>query len=186
MEELAGAIADPDAFFALPDRLPEVERSRVVETAGFTEYWLRFPSPGLERDTVYAHVYEPRRKPAGGMPTLIFGHGLAIETEMMKGDVRGYAALTDYGLRVILPDGPGHNRRLADGLYGGESFINAPPRSALRHLAQAAKEFGILAAGRMATARGMSPSAASASARSPPRWRRPAPGAGRRRPDPMR
>jgi pimeloyl-ACP methyl ester carboxylesterase len=80
------------------------------------------------------------------LPTLIFGHGLAIETEMMKGDLRGYGSLAERGMRVILPDAPGHNRRVADGLYGGESFIIAPPSSGLRHLAQAAKEFGIIAA----------------------------------------
>jgi pimeloyl-ACP methyl ester carboxylesterase len=146
MDEFAASMADPDAYFSLPDRLPEVERSREVENGDVIEYWLRFQTPGVDHDTVYAHVYEPKKKPAGGLPTLIFGHGLAIETEMMKGDLRGYASLTERGLRVILPDAPGHNRRVADGLYGGESFIIAPPSSGLRHLAQAAKEFGIIAA----------------------------------------
>jgi pimeloyl-ACP methyl ester carboxylesterase len=151
MDEFAGAIADPDAYFSLPDRLPEVERSREVENGNVVEYWLRFKTPGVDHDTVYAHVYEPKQRPApgknrGDLQTLIFGHGLAIETEMMKGDLRGYGALAERGLRIILPDAPGHNRRVADGLYGGESFIIAPPRSALRHLAQAAKEFGIIAA----------------------------------------
>jgi pimeloyl-ACP methyl ester carboxylesterase len=146
MDEFAGSIADPDPFFSLPDRLPEVERSREVENGNVVEYWLRFPTPGVDHDMVYAHVYEPKRKAAGGLQTLIFGHGLAIETEMMKGDLRGYASLAERGMRVILPDAPGHNRRVADGLYGGESFIVAPPSSGLRHLAQAAKEFGIIAA----------------------------------------
>jgi len=146
MDEFAGSMADPDAYFSLPDRLPEVERSREIENGDVIEYWLRFQTPGVDHDTVYAHVYEPKKRPAGGLPTLIFGHGLAIETEMMKGDLRGYASLTERGLRVILPDAPGHNRRVADGLYGGESFIIAPPSSGLRHLAQAAKEFGIIAA----------------------------------------
>jgi pimeloyl-ACP methyl ester carboxylesterase len=146
MDEFAGSIADPDPFFSLPDRLPEVERSREVENGNVVEYWLRFPTPGVDHDMVYAHVYEPKRKSAGGLQTLIFGHGLAIETEMMKGDLRGYASLAERGMRVILPDAPGHNRRVADGLYGGESFIVAPPSSGLRHLAQAAKEFGIIAA----------------------------------------
>jgi pimeloyl-ACP methyl ester carboxylesterase len=146
MDEFAGAIADPDPFFSLPGRLPEIERSREVESGNVIEYWLRFPTPGGDNDTVYAHVHEPKQKPAGGLPTLIFGHGLAIETEMMKGDLRGYGALAERGMRVILPDAPGHNRRVADGLYGGESFIIAPPSSGLRHLAQAAKEFGIIAA----------------------------------------
>jgi pimeloyl-ACP methyl ester carboxylesterase len=146
MAEFSEAASNPDLFFSLPDRLPEVERSREVESGDVIEYWLRFPTPGGDKDTVYAHVYEPKRKRAGDLPTLIFGHGLAIETEMMKGDLRGFGSLTERGLRVILPDAPGHNRRVADGLYGGESFIIAPPSSGLRHLAQAAKELGIIAA----------------------------------------
>ncbi|HEY4163661.1 MAG TPA: hypothetical protein VGM59_11405 [Dongiaceae bacterium] len=143
MEEFGSAMANPDALFKLPAALPEVERSRPVELGSVVEYWLRFRSPG--GDTAYAHVYEPKQVPAGGMPTLIFGHGLAIETEMMKGDLRGYASLAESGIRLILPDAPGHNRRVAADLYGGESFILAPPVSGLRHLTVATKEFGILA-----------------------------------------
>jgi pimeloyl-ACP methyl ester carboxylesterase len=144
MAEFGPAIANPDALFRLPASLPAVERSREADLGRVREYWLRFPSPG--GDTVYAHVYEPKNMPAGGVPTLIFGHGLAIETEMMKGDLRGYATTAERGLRFILPDAPGHNRRVAPGLYGGESFINAPPSSGLRHLAVATQEFGIIAA----------------------------------------
>ena len=144
LAEFGPVASDPDAYFRLPDPMPQIERSREADLGDAIEYWLRFPSPG--GDTVYAHVYEPKEKPAGGLPTLIFGHGLAIETEMIKGDLRGYAGLASYGLRIILPDAPGHNRRVAPGLYGGESFIMAPPSSGLRHLATAAKEFGIMAA----------------------------------------
>jgi hypothetical protein len=144
MAEFGPAIVNPDELFRLPAILPAVERSREADLGKVREYWLRFPSPG--GDTVYAHVYEPKEIPAGGVPTLIFGHGLAIETEMMKGDLRGYASVAERGIRFILPDAPGHNRRVSPGLYGGESFINAPPSSGLRHLAIAAKEFGIIAA----------------------------------------
>ena len=144
MAEFGSYILDPDKLFRLPERLPEVERSRTADLGNVVEYWLRFPSP--EGDTAFAHVYEPKQIPAGGLPTLIFGHGLAIETEMMKGDLRGYASVAERGIRFILPDAPGHNRRVAPGLYGGESFIVSPPSSGLRHLAAAAKEFGIIAA----------------------------------------
>jgi pimeloyl-ACP methyl ester carboxylesterase len=146
MDLFAGHVAEPDRFFSLPPSLPGVERSGSIETGNVIEYWLRFPSPDGEGDTVYAHVYEPKQRPAGGYPTLIFGHGLAVETEMMKGDLRGYGAVAERGIRLILPDAPGHNRRVAHGRYGGESFIAAPPVSSLHHLAQAAKEFGIIAA----------------------------------------
>jgi pimeloyl-ACP methyl ester carboxylesterase len=144
MAEFGSSMADPDALFRLPERLPEIERGRTVDLGRTIEYWLRFASPG--GDTVYAHVYEPKQPPAGGLPSLIFGHGLAMETEMMKGDLRGYASIAERGIRLILPDAPGHNRRVADGLYGGESFIMSPPSSGLRHLVIAAKEYGILTA----------------------------------------
>ena len=49
MDEFAGSMNDPDAFFSLPDPLPEVERSREVESGDVIEYWLRFPSPGARR-----------------------------------------------------------------------------------------------------------------------------------------
>jgi len=144
MAEFGPLIKDPDPFFRLPDPLPAIERSRSVDHGNVVEYWLRFPSPG--GDTVFAHVLEPKEMPAGGLPTLVFAHGLAVETEMLKGDIRGSVSIAERGIRFIQPDGPGHNRRVADGLYGGESFIVAPPSSGLRHLATAAKELGILAA----------------------------------------
>jgi pimeloyl-ACP methyl ester carboxylesterase len=143
MAEFGPAMTDPDTLFKLPEVMPEVERSGSVQLGSVLEYWLRFRSPG--GDIAYAHVYEPKNAPAGGAPTLIFGHGLAMETEMMKSDLRGYVSLAASGMRLILPDAPGHNRRVAPGLYGGESFIIAPPVSGLRHLTVATKEYGILA-----------------------------------------
>jgi hypothetical protein len=64
---------------------------------------------------------------------------------MMKGDFVGYAGVAERGIRLILPDAPGHNRRVAPDCYGGESFMMSPPTSGLRNLAIAAKEFGIIA-----------------------------------------
>src|SRR6185369_2269070 len=74
----------------------------------------------------------------------IFGHGLAMETEMLRSDGRAFVGLAERGLRVVLPDAPGHNRRAVPGRYGGESFIAAPPSSGLYSLQQAAQELGVI------------------------------------------
>src|SRR5581483_10118588 len=42
MDEFAGTINDPEPFFGLPERLPDVERSREIENGDIIEYWLRF------------------------------------------------------------------------------------------------------------------------------------------------
>lgn len=136
----------PDAFFALPAHLPEVMRSRVVEQDGVREYWLRFPSPGNAADTCWVHVYEGQSSDGRPVPSLIFGHGFAMEMEMMRGDMRGYRGLAATGCRILLPDAPGHNRRTTPGLYGGESFIMRPPLSGLQHFRQTAHELAAIIA----------------------------------------
>lgn len=144
-----GALGDADALFRLPDPLPRVERSRAVDHGDVMEYWLRFESPGSgddPADTCYAHVYEPKRSGAEGMPTFFFGHGLAMELEMMVDGPRSFKEMAAVGMRIVMPDGPGHNRRCKPGLYGGESFLIEPPVSGIHHFIRAAREFGTLIA----------------------------------------
>lgn len=137
---------DPDRFFAVT-HLPAVTRSRVIDHADVKEYWLRFPSSEAPEDACYVHVYEGRRTDGKPVPSLIFGHGLGMETEMMRGDMRGYRDLAaHYGGRILLPDAPGHNRRVVAGSYGGESFIRRPPLSGLWHFRKAAQELATIIA----------------------------------------
>jgi pimeloyl-ACP methyl ester carboxylesterase len=49
-------------------------------------------------------------------------------------------------MRIVLPDGPGHNRRCKTGLYGGESFLVEPPISAIQHFVRAAREYAAMIA----------------------------------------
>lgn len=141
--EFSPFFAEPDRLFQLPAQLPQVDRSAAIDRGEVVEYWLRFQSPSAG-DTAWAHVYEAKQRLDGKLPTLIFGHGLAMETEMLRSDGRGYIGLAERGLRVILPDAPGHNRRVEAGRYGGESFIAAPPSSGLHNLKQAAQELGVI------------------------------------------
>ena len=146
---LAQVLADPDALFQVPDPLPRIERSGSVDHGDVIEYWLRFESDGVgddPADTAYAHIYEPKQRPAAGLPSFFFGHGLSMETEMMVDGPRSFIDIARVGMRIILPDGPGHNRRCKPGLYGGESFLVEPPISGIQHFVRAARESAAMVA----------------------------------------
>jgi pimeloyl-ACP methyl ester carboxylesterase len=94
-------------------------------------------------DTAWVHVYEPLNASAG-TPSLIWAHGLAMELEMMAKGPLDFPTLARAGIRVLMPDAPGHNRRTRLGLYGGEAFLRAAPISGLYHFIQTAREFATL------------------------------------------
>lgn len=148
IEALSQVLADPDALFQVPDPLPQIDRSPSVDHGDVIEYWLRFESAGVgddQADTCYAHIYEPKQRSAG-MPTFFFAHGLAMETEMMVDGPRSFLGMARVGMRIVLPDGPGHNRRCKTGFYGGESFLAEPPISGIQHFVRAAREYAAMIA----------------------------------------
>lgn len=148
IEALSQVLADPDALFLAPEVLPQVERSRTVDHGDVIEYWLRFESDGVgddPADTCYAHIYEPKQR-RSNLPSFFFAHGLAMETEMMMDGPRSFLEMARVGLRIVLPDGPGHNRRCRTGYYGGESFLIEPPISGIQHFVRAAREYAALIA----------------------------------------
>lgn len=149
---LPSLLDDPTAvqhLFASPQQMPKVEVSRRSIVHGVAEYWLRFASPAASETaargdhTVWVHVYEPVDVPAA-LPNLIWAHGLSMELEMMESGPLDFLSLARSGIRVLMPDGPGHNRRVQPGLYGGESFLQAAPISGLHHFGQAAGEFAVM------------------------------------------
>ena len=114
--------ADPEhAFPALAD--VEVSQSQASEGRRGDLSWLRFPAP--LGDTAWARVMTP-----GGVvdpPTLIFLHGITIETEMWRDTFDPVAPLAREGIRVIRPEGPWHGRRCLPGFYGGEPVLGRGP-----------------------------------------------------------
>ncbi len=145
--KLSAALSDPDRYFLPPDPAPVVEQSRAIDHGDAIEYWLRFPSvTETSPDRAIIHVYEPKHVSGAEPPSLIFCHGLAMEVEMLARAPRDFIWLARAGIRVLLPDAPGHNRRCPPGLYGGESFIARGPASALRDFRQAAVEFATIIA----------------------------------------
>lgn len=130
-------------FFVPPDFMPSIDRSPAMDMGdGVKVYWLRFSQDG---ENVYAKVLAPTDE-TPSTPSLIYAHGLCMETEMLNIPDTVYKDWARTGIRLILPDAPGHNRRVKHGLYGGESFMVSPPLSGLCHFAKAAREFAILTA----------------------------------------
>ncbi len=128
--QLGTALADPASYYAVPDPLPEIERSHAVPGPDGMECWLRFASPGRATgDTAWAKIYEPETLPARA-PTLILCHGLAVETEMWGTGIGTPHALIRSGVRLVAPEAPWHNRRMAAGRWGGEPLLATAPRGA--------------------------------------------------------
>ncbi len=115
----AARLEDPERAFPSPAR-PAIETSRRVAGPGGTEHWLRFAAPVLG-DTAWARVSEPEG--VSDPPSLIFLHGIAMETEMWRGMADSLTSKTIGPVRVIRPEGPWHNRRRPEGWYGGEPII---------------------------------------------------------------
>lgn len=119
----AARLADPERAFPAPEPA-EIELSRRVAGPGGPEHWLRFDAPVLG-DTAWARVSEPAG--VADPPSLIFLHGVAMETEMWRGMADSLTAKTIGPVRVIRPEGPWHNRRRPEGWYGGEPVIGRGP-----------------------------------------------------------
>jgi len=121
-ERLSGAAG----AFPAP-ALPEIRASNRVASETSEQYWLRFRSPaGFLNDEAWAHVYEPPGGTARG--TIIFLHGIAMETEFWPDIADPVNDLTRQGMRVLRPEGPWHGRRRPDGWYGGEPAIARGPQ----------------------------------------------------------
>jgi hypothetical protein len=141
--DFAAALADIDAYYAPPAPLPKITRSRRVQGPAGPEYWLRFASPSTRlNDTVHARVFEPEG--VANPPTLVFGHGICVESDHWRGLVDEVHTICRAGIRVIRPEAPGHGRRVAPGRYGGESFIAQGPAGPLETFGAELPEWAVL------------------------------------------
>ncbi|KUG20709.1 hypothetical protein ASZ90_009553 [hydrocarbon metagenome] len=123
-------LADPEALYAAPETMPDVEASQRVPGPSGPEYIVRFRSPSrFTGDTAYARIYEPE-KASGGLPTLIYGGGFGMMYDQLtywpEEEYMG-RYLAARGYRVILIESPWHGRRTLPGYYSGEPYLaNAP------------------------------------------------------------
>lgn len=137
-------LSHPATAFALPAPLPAVEASRTAPVGGIHMQWLRFPSPVAETGTAWARVDTPAGWQVGG-PSLVFGHGIAMEVEhWQQSDFDPLAVLLDKGVRIVRPEGPWHGRRRAQGFYGGEPVLAYGPDGLLTYFQAMVAEMGVL------------------------------------------
>lgn len=151
VEARFGALADwPERAYEMSGPAPKIERSRSLAGVHGVEYWLRFPSPHQPMgDTVWAHVYEPhgytlREKETP--PSLVYGHGLGVELEMLDGASGESLNLLREGVRIVRIEAPWHNHRRRIGRYGGEPFLATQPLGGLDLFGAQVREMGVLIA----------------------------------------
>ena len=113
---------DPSQAFPAPP-IPEMTLShRVPNLDGYVR-WLRYKvEVAGTPDTAWARVIEPETITAD-TPTLIFLHGVGVETEFWKADLGRVDSLARSGVRVVRPEAPYHGRRRCDGWFGGEPVL---------------------------------------------------------------
>ncbi len=118
-------LAQPLGAFAPAVEAPVTITHGVAAAAGRVR-WLRFPSGVAGRhDTAWARVIEPDgvRDPA----TIIFLHGICVESELWRADGGRIDSLVEAGIRIIRPEGPWHGRRREAGWFGGEPIMARGP-----------------------------------------------------------
>ena len=118
-----GRLSGAQPLWPLPEEVP-IEASRAIEAEGVRTCWRRFTSPVLG-DPCHVRVEEPLDRPAIG--TLVFLHGLGMETEFWRELADPFRPLVRRGLRIVRPEGPWHGRRRPPGRYGGEPLLGKGP-----------------------------------------------------------
>ena len=138
-------LAAPELAFAPPDPPAAIERSRPMAVGGGEQFWLRFPTPAPGvGGTAWARVNAPKGE--AGSPSLIFAHGIAMETEFWRHLADPIGALGGAGVRLICPEGPWHGRRMHPGSYGGEPLFARGPLGFIDYLHAHVIELGLLTA----------------------------------------
>jgi len=118
-------LAQPESAYALPERLPAVERSKSMPGRRGPVYWLRFASPAARMgDMAYAKVSEPG---IANPPTIVIGNGVCMEPENARDLVDAAAIMCRLGFRVVEITTPWHGRRCLTGDFGGERFFATAP-----------------------------------------------------------
>ena len=133
-------LASPDGMMR-PTDAPEIRRSRSFLRDGAVWHWARFKTPdGAASPPAEARI----REPAGTVPrgTMVFAHGIGMETEMWgeEGTIPDW--FLAQGFRVIEPQGPWHTRRRLDGRYGGEPIFAHGPGGLLDYSWLHVRELG--------------------------------------------
>ncbi len=142
-DRFESAIADPAEVYGLPD-LPDVQASRAL-TINPTrrDYWLTYRSPSpFMNDIVTARVREPIG--VDNPPTLIFGSGVGIDTDLSTDPINDYDHFIARGVRVVELETPWHSNRCLEGWWSGEPFFGQAPFGPIALFSAEAFDFATL------------------------------------------
>jgi pimeloyl-ACP methyl ester carboxylesterase len=122
-----------------------------MEKDGVTHRWLRAEAaPGESGEPLWARVIEPTG--VHNPPTLVFLHGISMETDFWAGFEDAAMMAVGQGFRLVRAEGPGHGRRRAKGEFGGEQVMATAPLGFISYISRHVREAGRL----IAWARGQS------------------------------
>ncbi|RVU35836.1 hypothetical protein EOI86_11260 [Hwanghaeella grinnelliae] len=115
-------LADPIGGF-LPELDTPVSESRAVAVGETVFRWLRFTPPIGAKDLLPAEARVLERTDKPPRATVLFLHGIGMETEQWGEHPAIANWVLDQGFRVVEPHGPWHTRRALPGRYGGEPIL---------------------------------------------------------------
>ncbi len=136
----------PETLFDPQEPAPHFNVSHDLVLEGRRHRWLHDAAveESDEERKLWVHVIEPEG--AQNPPTLVFLHGISMETEMWKGFEDAVNQAVEWGFRVIRPEGPWHGRRRRRGYHGGEPVLSRGPLGFLTYITRHAREGGQLIA----------------------------------------
>ncbi|MCF6194994.1 MAG: hypothetical protein L3J46_11745, partial [Kangiellaceae bacterium] len=118
--------ATMDKHFDPVDTFPQIKLSKEIVSEQQSLRWIKFKSPNKTmNDTVYARVQSPLG--ISDPPTLIFGHGIAVDFDHYQYQIDELLPLVQMGIRVMRPEAPWHGRRTPIGRYSGEELLSRTP-----------------------------------------------------------
>lgn len=145
-------LESPASAFPPPPERP-VRVSHVLTREECRLRFLAFDSRvGGQPDTAWARVIEPLD--AESAPTVIFLHGIGVESEYWRIEGGRIDGLARSGVRVIRPEGPWHGRRRPSGWFGGEMALSQGPLGLLDLFEAWVSEVATLIGWARATSRG--------------------------------
>lgn len=139
------ALADPKQFLDPTTTIARFRQSHSMIQGGVRHRWITAEA-GTETECapLWARIIEP--VDAIDPPTLVFLHGISMETDFWAGFDDAAMLAVKQGFRLIRAEGPGHGRRRTKGTFGGEEVLSTGPFGFISYISRHLRETGQLIA----------------------------------------
>ncbi len=140
-----GAAADPVGFLDPRQETAILRQTHSMIEGGVRHRWITVEGqPESDGAPLWARVIEP--VDAVDPPTLVFLHGISMETDFWAGFNDAAMLAVKQGFRLIRAEGPGHGRRRAPGTFGGEEVLSTGPFGFISYISRHLREAALLIA----------------------------------------